>query len=122
RVTGEDRKPVFFGRLLEDGIKSVVHTEVVGDDLRLIVPARARTMGVDLLNRHNIGIKVVDDPRDSLGTDPTIETDATVNVVGHDSQGQVSLARFPRKDDLAALAFLTEILPHHFAQVGSANP
>ena len=95
----------------------MAHPQVVGDELRLIMATAARAVGVDFLDGDNVGIEVIDDPRNALGADLAVEPAAAVDIVGHHADGEILAARRMKRHAFFPCAVSTEEVHGDFPQI-----
>ena len=84
RGGGEDGVAVALLLHGEGGVEVEMHAQALGDGVGLVDHAGARAADVHFLEGHDIRLTLGDHRRHPADVEPTVDADATMDVVGHD--------------------------------------
>ena len=68
------------------GREQKIHPHAASQELALVTPSAASLPYVDLLQRHHVGLHLGDDVSHPVDRQPTVVSDAAVDVVGHQAK------------------------------------
>lgn len=120
-MTGEDGDAVAFFFLFQKSVKDMLHAQMAGNELSLVVMAAARAVGVDFLHGDDVGVKRVDDSGDAFGADFTIDAGAAVDIIRHHAEGGLRLTCLVMRRSFFALRIAAEEMEGDLMQVFAAD-
>ena len=120
-MTGQNGDTVAFFFLLQKSVKDVLHAQMAGNELSLVMMAAARAVGVDFLHGDDVGVKRVDDSGDAFGADFAIDTGAAVDIIRHHAESGLRLTCLVMRRSFFALRIAAEEMEGDLMKVFAAD-